>query len=62
MTVVEFTDDTDNKDATHVEVHDEWIVARIEGSNGNINRHCIPRERIKQVVGHRSGDDLTIES
>lgn len=61
MTVVEFTDDTESKTATHVEVHDEWIVARIEGSDGNMNRHCIPRERIKQLVGVSSGDDLTIE-
>lgn len=61
MTVVEFTDDTDDETATHVEVHGEWIVARIKESDGNVNRHCIPRDRIKQLVGVSSGDDLTIE-
>lgn len=61
MAVIEFNDDSEDVTATHAEVHGEWVVARIQGENDNINRHCIPQDRIKQIVGHSSGDDLTLE-
>lgn len=62
MAVIEFVDETEAATAAHAEIYDEWVVATIKGENGNVNRHCIPRERIEQIVGHKSGDDVSIKS
>lgn len=62
MAVIEFHDDRDDVGAFNAELHDEWVVAMIEDEDdGELYRHCIPRDDIKQVVGHKSGDDIDLK-
>lgn len=62
MAVIDFVDKTESLSATHAEVHDEWVIARVTSEDGETERHCFPRERIERIVGVGSGDDVTVES
>lgn len=61
MVTIEFKDEMSPTVAEHVEVHDEWIIADVETDAGEIERHCVPSDRVKQVVGAKGDGDITLE-
>jgi hypothetical protein len=63
MAIIVFDDDdTEDKSAMNATVYDEWVMAMIEEEDGEQAQYCIPRDNVRYIIGHASGDDLTMES
>lgn len=58
MAVINFRDDTDPLTATRAEIRGRWVDAMVETDGGDIERFCIPFDKIDEIVGVSSGDDI----
>lgn len=57
MTTIQFKDEMSPMTAEGVKIHGDWVIADVQNDEDEIERHWIPSDRIKQIIG---GDDETI--
>lgn len=60
MTTIEFKDEMSPMTAERVEIHGDWVIADVETDEGDIERHWIPGDRIKQIIGATDEDAVMI--
>lgn len=60
MATIQFKDEMSPMIAEDVEIHGDWVIADVLTDEGDQERHWIPRDRIKQVIGEKNEGAITI--
>ncbi|MEF8800828.1 MAG: hypothetical protein V5A38_00480 [Halolamina sp.] len=60
MATIEFKDEMSPTTAEDVEIHGDWVIADVENDEDEIERHWIPGDRIKRIVGVKGDESIMI--